>query len=75
MPQFLDYDKYAAPDYFMPANMMDGIMSAEEWRKNGVPVKVLNDLLIYPSWGVFSPTQQDHLTVIDLMLKELKDPE
>ena len=33
---FAKFDQYRIPDYFIPANMLLGIVSAEEYQKKGV---------------------------------------
>jgi tRNA1(Val) A37 N6-methylase TrmN6 len=40
-----------------------GLIGAHEWRKNGVPVAVLNEK-IYPHYGVFSPLRGEYLDLV-----------
>lgn len=40
-----------------------GLISAHEWRKNGVPVAVLNEK-IHPHYGVFSPLRGEYLDLV-----------
>jgi hypothetical protein len=30
------FNEYKKPDFFMPVNMLHGIISAEEWQKHGI---------------------------------------
>jgi hypothetical protein len=47
-----------------------GVISAYEWRKNGIEVAALNvggmhaNNTVYPHYGVFSPIRQEYLTLI-----------
>jgi methylase of polypeptide subunit release factors len=40
------------------------MISAHEWRKNGVPISALNGTKIYPHYGVFPPTRQDYVDLV-----------
>jgi tRNA1(Val) A37 N6-methylase TrmN6 len=41
--KFQPYSKYGSPNYFLPFNVLQGVINSDEWRKNGIPIKVLND--------------------------------
>ena len=43
MTKFKSHSKYGTPNYYLPYNILEGIISADEWNKNGVPIQVLND--------------------------------
>ena len=42
-----------------------GIISAEEYEKKGIPVKILDGKKIYPMYSVWSPTSQTYLQLLD----------
>ena len=71
---FAQFDKYSQPNYFVSFQLLQGITSAAEWQKNGIPIEVLNKQMIYPQYGVFPPTSQEHLKLLDLWLQEIKNP-
>lgn len=73
--QFNLVDAYKNPDFFLPANMLYGMISSEEWQKNGIEVSTLKGNLIYPLYGVWSPTSQEYLSLVDLYMKSLSEPE
>lgn len=52
------------PDYFSSFTFMEGIISAENMKTNGIRVKCLEDKIIYPLYGVWSPTSQDYLDIL-----------
>ena len=45
--------------YFLPSNLLYGLVSAEEMQKNGVEIGVLDNQMIYPNYGVWAPTSQE----------------
>ncbi|CAI2365457.1 unnamed protein product [Moneuplotes crassus] len=65
---------YKKSDYFLPSNMLYGMISSEEWEKNGIEILTLDNHMIYPLYGVWSPTTQTHLSLLDLFMKSLPDP-
>ena len=65
-------DSYKVPDYFVPVNMLVGLINSQEWQKNGVEIAWLENRLIYPHYGVWSPTSQEYLNLLDLYMKSFK---
>ena len=63
---FNKFDSYKVPDYFLPVNMLLGLINSQEWQKNGVEIGCLENKLIYPYYGVWSPTSQEYLSLLDL---------
>ncbi len=57
-----------AESYVVSLRELLGVISAHEWRKNGVQVLTRDDeeIRIYPHYGVFSPVRGEY---IDLLLK------
>lgn len=49
--------------YVMPLTELLGLISAYEWRKNGVDVPALG-VRIHPHYGVFAPTRSEYLELI-----------
>ena len=45
---------------FMPINLWDGIISANEWNEKGIQIAGLGNK-IYPGYGVWPPTNQEYL--------------
>lgn len=73
LKEFNKYDSYRMPDYFLPVNMLNGLVTAQEWQKKGIEVSTLDNQLIYPLYGVWPPTSQEYLTLVDLFMKSQKD--
>lgn len=55
---------FEKPDYFCSFPFMEGVISADNLRTNGIRIKCLEDKIIYPLYGVFSPTSQDYLDLL-----------
>lgn len=49
--------------YVMPLTELLGLISAYEWRKNGVDIPALG-ARIHPHYGVFAPTRSEYLELI-----------
>lgn len=52
---------FQKPDYYCSFPFVEGVVSADSMKANGIRVKCLQDKLIYPLYGVWSPTSQDYL--------------
>jgi 2-polyprenyl-3-methyl-5-hydroxy-6-metoxy-1,4-benzoquinol methylase len=74
LKEFNKYDSYKMPDYFLPVNMLNGLITAQEWQKKGIEITNLDNQLIYPLYGVWPPTSQEYLTLVDLYMKSHKSP-
>lgn len=48
----------------LPLRDLLAMISAHEWRKNGVPIRALGGTKIYPHYGVFPPTRQDYIDLV-----------
>jgi hypothetical protein len=48
--------KYEKPDFFVPFPVLEGIVSAEAMEKTGIQIHCLDSKLIYPMYGVWTPT-------------------
>jgi len=48
----------------LPLRDLLAMVSAHEWRKNGVPIRALAGTKIYPHYGVFPPTRQDYIDLL-----------
>ena len=53
----------AKTGYVMPLTELLGLISAYEWRKNGVDIPALG-ARIHPHYGVFAPTRSEYLELI-----------
>jgi methylase of polypeptide subunit release factors len=49
--------------FALPLTELIGVLSAHQWQKQGVAIESLN-AHIYPQHGVFAPTRQEYLTLI-----------
>ena len=58
-------DQFAKHDYLIPFNIFLGMVNAESLEKKGIPIKVLNEKKIYPLYGVWSPTKQGYLDLLN----------
>jgi len=52
---------YSKPDYFSSFPFIEGVISSENMKTQGIRINCLEDKLIYPMYGVWSPTSQDYL--------------
>jgi methylase of polypeptide subunit release factors len=69
-PTFNEDNKFSRYDYFMSAEMLEGIISANNYIQKGITVTALGDKKVYSNYGVFNPTRQDYLNLFDLYIKE-----
>lgn len=53
----------SATGYVMPLTELLGLISAYEWRKNGIDIPALG-ARIHPHYGVFAPTRSEYLELI-----------
>jgi len=53
----------SAIGYVMPLTELLGLISAYEWRKNGIDIPALG-ARIHPHYGVFAPTRSEYLELI-----------
>jgi methylase of polypeptide subunit release factors len=53
----------SASGYVMPLTELLGLISAYEWRKNGIDIPALG-ARIHPHYGVFAPTRSEYLELI-----------
>lgn len=58
-------------DVFMPLNIWEGILSANEWTNKGIFIQALN-AIIHPIYGVWAPTNQDYLSLLQKYLLDVK---
>jgi hypothetical protein len=59
-----EYDlgsEFQKPDYFASFPFIEGLTSADNMKTHGIRIRCLQDKLIYPLYGVWSPTSQDYL--------------
>lgn len=63
---------FSKPDYFLPFEMAIGLNSAEQLQTKGIQIHSLNSRLIYPLWGVWSPTTQEHLNLLSNYVSQSK---
>jgi 2-polyprenyl-3-methyl-5-hydroxy-6-metoxy-1,4-benzoquinol methylase len=54
--------------------MLYGLVSSQQWQKKGIEILTLEGRLIYPLYGVWAPTSQEYLGLIDLYMKSVKEP-
>lgn len=53
-----------AGEAVLPLRDLLAMISAHEWRKNGVPIRALGGTRIHPHYGVFPPTRQDYVDLV-----------
>ena len=41
-----------------------GLIGAHEWRRRGVPIPALDDALVHPHYGVFSPVRGEYVELV-----------
>ena len=63
----LGYFKY---EYLLPIPYWQGLHSADEYEKEGISIKSLDSKKIYPHHGVWSPTSQHYLSVLEKYIEE-----
>lgn len=63
--------KFKKNDYFISIDMLEGIVTALKNYNKGFSIKkVLGEKKIYPLPGVFNPTREDYLELLDSYLKD-----
>ena len=62
----LDVYKEQAGSYVISLRELLGVISAHEWRKNGVPILARGDepICVYPHYGVFSPVRGEYIELV-----------
>jgi len=63
---------FAKPDYFAPFPFVEGVISFEVMRSQGIRVRCLQDRMIYPYYGVWSPTSQEYLDLVANYAKQVQ---
>lgn len=63
---------FSKPDYFLPFAAAEGLTSAEQIQSKGIMVHALNSRLIYPLYGVWSPTSQEYLSLLSNYVEQTK---
>lgn len=59
-----EYDlgqSFAKPDFYTSFPFLEGIISADSMKTNGIRIRCLSERIVYPLYGVWSPTSQDYL--------------
>jgi tRNA1(Val) A37 N6-methylase TrmN6 len=69
-PNAYEENKFNKYDYFLSAEMFEGIISANNYVQKGIGIPVLGDRKVYTSYGVFNPTRGDYLQLFDAYLRE-----
>ena len=54
--QFEISSSYKKPDYFVPMTVFEGLASSANMLKRGIQIHCLQSRLIYPLYGVWTPT-------------------
>jgi hypothetical protein len=52
---------FAKPDFFTSFPFIEGVISADNMKTNGIKIRCLQEKSIYPLYGVWSPTSQEYL--------------
>ena len=62
----LDVYKEQAGSYVISLRELLGVISAHEWRKNGVPILARGDepIYVHPHYGVFSPVRGEYIELV-----------
>jgi hypothetical protein len=64
--------KYEKPDFFLPIPVFEGIVSSEAYEKKGIQIHCLDSKLIYPLYGVWTPTTQEYLSLLSNYVSQKK---
>ena len=64
--------QFIKPDYFVPIPMIEGMQSAEKLQKTGIQIHCLESRLIYPLYGVWTPTSQEYLNLLSNYVQQTK---
>lgn len=70
--QFERVSKYEKPDFFLPMPVFEGIVSSEAYEKKGIQIHCLDSKLIYPLYGVWTPTTQEYLSLLSNYVSQKK---
>jgi len=52
------------PHSLIPLVDLLALVSAHEWRRNGVSIRALDGAAVHPHFGVFPPTRQDYVDLV-----------
>ena len=55
---------FKKPDYFVPMTVFEGLSSSAQLLKRGIQIHCLDSRLIYPLYGVWTPTTQEYLSLL-----------
>ena len=62
--QFEISSTYKKPDFFVPMTVVEGLASSANMLKRGIQIHCLQSRLIYPLYGVWTPTTQEYLSLL-----------
>ena len=62
--QFEMSSTFKKPDYFVPMTVVEGLASSANMLKRGIQIHCLQSRLIYPLYGVWTPTTQEYLSLL-----------
>ena len=62
--QFARASRFDKLDFFLPFPVLEGLVSAEAMEKAGIQIHCLDSKLIYPLYGVWTPTTQEYLSLL-----------
>lgn len=63
---------FSKADYFLPFQVAEGLASAEALQTKGIMIHCLNSRLVYPLWGVWTPTTQEYLSLLSNYVQQNK---
>ena len=64
-----DMKSFSKPDYFTSFPFIEGVISSENYKTQGIKIRCLGDKMIYPLYGVWSPTTQEYLDLLSNYVK------
>lgn len=70
--QFEFESAFAKPDFFLPIPTAEGLASAEQLQSKGVQIHCLDSRLVYPLYGVYTPTSQEYLSLLSNYVQQSK---
>ena len=64
---------FKKPDFFVPMTVLEGLASSSNLLKRGIQIHCLQSRLIYPLYGVWTPTTQEYLNLLSNYVSQMSN--
>jgi len=70
--RMFDLKTFERPDFYVSLPFLQGVIAAESYKKEGIPIHALGEKKVFPLYGVSTPTSPEYLDLLSNYLKQLK---